>query len=119
MDLISLQIACLLLFAVVLSVLRNSYQSSFTFTLHGGFVVWNKLTSLNQFMYFLSLLIKMSDALTTENSKMSFFPFGITFNLAKTIESVQKTKQYLDLIAYQPIFFKGVFLYCNKAVTCV
>ena len=68
-------------------------------------------------MYFLSLLIKISDAFTADNSTMSFFLFGITFNLAETIGIVQKTKQYLDLIANQPIFFKGVFLYWKKAMT--
>ena len=70
-------------------------------------------------MYFLSLLIIISNALTTDNSTMSFFLFGITFNLAETIGIVQKTKQYLDLIANQPIFFKDVFPYCKKAVTCM
>ena len=70
-------------------------------------------------MYFLNLLIKMYDALSTDNSTMSFVLFDITFNLAETIGIVEKTKQYSDLIANQPIFFKDVFPYCKKPVTCM
>ena len=43
-------------------------------------------------MYFLSLLIIISDALTTDNSTMSFFLFSITFNLAETIGNCAENK---------------------------